>query len=188
MALVQLLLLFSLFLIHGVLGEIVCEELPVGLCSFSVASSGKRCLLETSPTTPTRENDDRENYQCKTSEIMANNMPEWIESDECIDACGLDRYAVGISSDSLLDSHFMTSSLCSTICYEGCPNIVHLYYNLALAEGLMLDGVCKAQQINPRREMVQILSSGQPLSTKVVAAGPASISIALDVACAPTSI
>ncbi|CAI9778732.1 unnamed protein product [Fraxinus pennsylvanica] len=39
-------LAFALFL-QGALGVLVCEELPVGLCSFSVTSSGKRCLLET---------------------------------------------------------------------------------------------------------------------------------------------
>lgn len=73
-------------------------------------------------------------FQCKTSEVFAENMAEWIENDECVEACGVDRKSVGISSDSLLEPQ-ITAKLCSAACYENCPNIVDLYYNLALAEG-----------------------------------------------------
>ncbi|KAL2508342.1 Uncharacterized protein Fot_31989 [Forsythia ovata] len=121
-------LAFALFL-QGSLGELVCEELPVGLCSFSIASSGKRCLLETFAS-----NDGTLEFQCKTSEVVAINLHEYIEADECVSACGVDRKSVGISSDSLLDSQF-TAKLCSPQCYQNCPNIVDLYYNLAIGEG-----------------------------------------------------
>ena len=100
------------------------------MCSFSIASSGNRCLLEN------YYSNDGEGigFQCKTSEIVAKGMWELIESDDCINACGVDRKTVGISSDSLIDPK-LTAKICSTICHQNCPNIVDLYYNLALGEG-----------------------------------------------------
>ncbi|KAA8549345.1 hypothetical protein F0562_001029 [Nyssa sinensis] len=177
---------------HRNLGEIICEELPVGMCSFSIASSGKRCLLETYTS-----DDGTLEFQCKTSEVVVENMPEWIESDECTSACGVDRYSVGISSDSLLDPQ-SSAKLCSSACYQNCPNIVDLYHNLALAEGVFLADLCKAQKTNPRRAMAQLLSSGAasgpasaaaagPISDE--AAGPISSDLhAISVACAPSSM
>lgn len=113
-------------------GEIVCEDLSVGKCAYSVASSGKRCTLETYESS-----EGTTGYQCKTSEVVVaiNGIANWIESDECISACGANRDSVGISSDSLLESSF-TSKFCSQQCYQKCPNIVDLYYNLALGEGI----------------------------------------------------
>jgi len=112
------------------LGELVCEQLPVDLCSYSIATSGKRCLLENYAT-----KDGGVKYQCKTSEVVVGIvLSEWIEIDECITACGLSRNTVGISSDSLLQPQFLTK-LCSKSCSQACPNIVDLYSNLALAEG-----------------------------------------------------
>ncbi|KAA8549346.1 hypothetical protein F0562_001030 [Nyssa sinensis] len=149
--------------------EIICEELPVGLCSFSIASSGKRCVLETYAS-----NEGTLEFQCKTSEVVVENMPEWIESDECTSACGVDRYSVGISSDSLVDPQ-SSAKLCSPACYQNCPNIVDLYHNLALAEGVVLADLCKAQRTNPRREMAQLVSSGEAYGPASTAAyGPAS--------------
>lgn len=107
----------------------ICEELPVGMCSYSIASSGKRCLLETSATS-----NGNTQFHCKTSEVRVKNMAELIEGDACVSACGVDRRSVGISSDSLLEPQF-TAKLCSPACYQNCPNIVDLYYNLALGEG-----------------------------------------------------
>ncbi|KAE9461049.1 hypothetical protein C3L33_07042, partial [Rhododendron williamsianum] len=148
-----LFLVFSLFL-QGALGEIICEELSVGMCSFSVASSGKRCVLET-----TASSEGNGAFQCKTSEVVAMTVREWIESDACIGACGVDRYSIGISSDSLLEPQF-TAKLCSPACFHNCPNIVNLYYNVALGEGVFLPELCKAKQTNRRQSMNQILSSG----------------------------
>ncbi|KAI5675065.1 hypothetical protein M9H77_06015 [Catharanthus roseus] len=174
---------FSL-LLQGALGELVCEELPVGMCSFSVSSSGKRCSLETSLSAASSTDDDvhqsRNNwwFQCKTSEVVVDTMNEHIESDDCIKACGVDRNSVGISSDSLLESQF-TGKLCSDECYFNCPNIVDLYYNLALAEGAFLPDLCKARKVNARREMFQLRSSGH-----TTAAGPTSAAAAIG---SPTS-
>ncbi|XP_060177717.1 uncharacterized protein LOC132607641 [Lycium barbarum] len=150
-------LVFS-FLVHGALGnngEIVCEELSVGMCAYSVASSGNRCSLETYESS-----EGTTGYQCKTSEVVANiGLANLVESDKCISACGADRNSVGISSDSLLESTF-TSKLCSQECYQNCPNIIDLYYNLALGEGVYLSAFCKGRKLNGRREMSQIQSSG----------------------------
>ena len=65
---------------------------------------------------------------------MVEGLAEYMETDECVNACGVDRKSVGISSDSLLEPQFM-SKLCSPNCYQKCPNIVELYFNLAAGEG-----------------------------------------------------
>lgn len=111
-------------------GELACEQLPVELCSYSIASSGKRCLLENFPT-----KDGKVEYQCKTSEVVVDIMQEWIESDECVSACGLNRNTIGISSDNLHQPQFL-AKLCSDDCYKACPNIVDVHFNLALGEGI----------------------------------------------------
>ncbi|XP_076914097.1 uncharacterized protein LOC143572977 [Bidens hawaiensis] len=164
------------FLLHGAQGEIICEELPIGLCTFSIASSGKRCLLE-------NDINDKGNteYQCKTSEIIVNNMNEWIESDECLNACGVHRNTVGISSDFLLEPHFL-AKLCSHSCYNNCPNIVDLYHNLAIGEGVFLANLCEVHSKMPRRVMARLLSSGAAPGLVYAADGPISM------AEAPTSI
>ncbi|KAI3461590.1 hypothetical protein Pfo_018253 [Paulownia fortunei] len=138
------------------------------MCSFSIASSGKRCLLET-----LESDDGTMEFQCKTSQVVALNFHEYIESDECVSACGVDRNWVGISSDSLLDSHF-TLNLCSSQCYRNCPNIVELYYNLALAEGdLFLPELCKSQRTSRRRSVIQLQSSSAAAGpVSALAAGP----------------
>ncbi|XP_009627921.1 uncharacterized protein LOC107802210 [Nicotiana tabacum] len=143
----------TLFL-RGALGEIICENLPTNVCSFSIASSGKRCLLENS-----ENKDGKMEYQCKTSEVVVGNMAEYIETDECVNACGVDRNSVGISSDSLLEPQF-TAKLCSPPCYQNCPNVVDLYFNLAAGEGVYLPDLCNKQRSSPHRAMIELLSSG----------------------------
>ena len=113
-------------------GAIECENLNKDSCAFAVSSSGKRCVLEKSV-----RRGGEEVYVCRASEIKADKVKDWVETDECVEACGLDRKALGISSDSLLESHF-TQKLCSTKCYDGCPNVVDLYFNLAAGEGTIL--------------------------------------------------
>jgi hypothetical protein len=109
--------------------ELVCEDLPKDVCAFSIASSGKRCLLETSVA-----GDGSVEYQCRTSEVLVQRMAEYIETDQCVHACGVDRNMVGISSDALLEPQF-TAKLCSPACYQECPNVIDLYFNLAAGEG-----------------------------------------------------
>ena len=67
-------------------------------------------------------------------------MADYIETDACVKACGVDRNSVGISSDALLEPQF-TGKLCSPACYQNCPNIVDLYFNLAAGEGMILQYV-----------------------------------------------
>ncbi|KAJ6672077.1 PAR1 PROTEIN [Salix viminalis] len=82
------------------------------------------------------------------------------KTDECIKACGLDRKSLGISTDSLLESSF-AQQLCSPQCYDSCPNVVDLYFNLAAAEGVFLPKLCEAQEGSARRGlMADIKSSG----------------------------
>ena len=76
-----------------------------------------------------------EEYTCQSSKIEAGGeLSDWIESDECVEACGADRDSVGISSDFLWDTAF-TRKLCADRCYKNCPNIVDLYFNIAAGEG-----------------------------------------------------
>ncbi|OIV98614.1 hypothetical protein TanjilG_12737 [Lupinus angustifolius] len=98
-------------------------------------------------------------YQCRTSEVVVERMAEYIETDSCVDQCGVDRKFVGISSDALLESQF-TAKLCSPSCYQKCPNIVDLYFNLAAGEGVFLPDLCERQRSNPRRAMFELVSSG----------------------------
>ncbi|CAA2993890.1 uncharacterized protein LOC111403282 [Olea europaea var. sylvestris] len=144
---------FSMFL-QGTLGEVICETLPTNLCSFAIASSGKRCVLENY-----RNQEGKLEYTCKTSEVVVERIAGYIESDQCVNACGVDRSFVGISSDAFLAPQF-TASLCSPACYQNCPNIVDLYFNLAAGEGVYLPAVCEKQKSNPRRAMLALLSSG----------------------------
>ncbi|KAK4268677.1 hypothetical protein QN277_025294 [Acacia crassicarpa] len=150
-----LVLFLSSLFVHASLGEIVCEELPKEVCAFSIASSGKRCVLETERAADS----GMVEYMCRTSEVVVENMSEYIERDECVKACGVDRRSVGISSDALLDPRF-TAKLCASPCYNHCPNIVDLYFNLAAGEGVNLPDLCEKQKTNPRRAMVELMSSG----------------------------
>ncbi|KAJ6968777.1 hypothetical protein D5086_029555 [Populus alba] len=147
-------LLLSSLLLHAASAEIVCEELPNDICAFTISSSGKRCLLETYAT----KNDTVE-YQCRTSEVVVEKMADYIETDACVKACGVDRNSVGISSDALLEPQF-TAKLCSPACYQNCPNIIDLYFNLAAGEGAFLPDLCDAARYNPHRSMIQLMSSG----------------------------
>lgn len=112
-----------------VTGAITCEHLDRDKCAFAVSSSGKRCVLEKHV-----KRSGEEAYTCRASEIEADKLKDWIETDQCVKACGLDRTTLGISSDSLLESRF-TEKLCSPPCYGSCPNVIDLYFNLAAGEG-----------------------------------------------------
>ncbi|AES86994.1 hypothetical protein MtrunA17_Chr4g0008141 [Medicago truncatula] len=169
----SLVLLLSSFLIHASLAEMVCEDLPKEVCTFSVASSGKRCLLETQKGV----NGEIE-YQCRTSEVIVERISEYIETDQCVEACGVDRSSVGISSDAFFEPQF-TGKLCSPACYKKCPNIVDLFFNMAAGEGVFLPELCEKHKTNPRRAMVELVSSG-------AAFGPAS-SVSEDIVLAPAA-
>ncbi|KAJ8752782.1 hypothetical protein K2173_008517 [Erythroxylum novogranatense] len=147
--------------VPGTLGEVTCEKLDKDTCAFAVSGSGKRCVLEKHV-----RRSGREAYICRTSEIEADRLKNWVETNECIRSCGLERESLGISSDSLLDTGF-TRHLCSHQCYDSCPNVVDLYFNLAAGEGVFLPKLCEAQEGSARRELMAEIRSGG-----VVAPGP----------------
>ncbi|KAF5457837.1 hypothetical protein F2P56_021914 [Juglans regia] len=151
LAILALVIAFS---VQGTLGGITCEHLDQETCAFAVSSSGKRCVLEKHV-----KRSGEEAYTCRASEIDADKLNDLIETEQCIKACGLDRKTLGISSDSLLESRF-TEKLCSPQCYESCPNVVDLYFNLAAGEGVFLPKLCEVQTNNPRRGMSEFRSSG----------------------------
>ncbi|CAM8973329.1 unnamed protein product [Rhodiola kirilowii] len=152
----------SSLLLQVALAEIKCENLPKDKCAFAIASSGKRCLLETYPS-----RGGFIEYQCKTSDVIVDKLSGHIETDECVNACGLERKTVGISSDSLMEPQF-TAKLCSNACFQNCPNIADLYFNMAAGEGVFLPELCDKQKTTPHRAMTELISSGE------AAPGPAS--------------
>lgn len=136
--------------INIVAGGIECENLSEETCSFAVSSGGKRCVLEKRV-----KRTGEEAYTCRTSEIEADKLKDHIETEQCVKACGLDRKSLGISSDSLLESRF-THQLCSPQCYQSCPNVVDLYFNLAAGEGnqnktFMLKGLALIREMVKKR-------------------------------------
>ncbi|CAA2981453.1 Hypothetical predicted protein [Olea europaea subsp. europaea] len=154
-------LAFTIFL-QGALGNLQRKEAIVREIASWIVFILNRISGEAMPVRDFSSNDGTIDFQCKTSEVVAINLYEYIESDECVISCGVDRKSIGISSDALLDSQF-TAKLCSPQCYQNCPNIVDLYYNLALGEGAILTDVCKSQRTYYRRSMAQIQSSGSAL-------------------------
>ncbi|XP_019165546.1 PREDICTED: uncharacterized protein LOC109161551 isoform X2 [Ipomoea nil] len=167
-----LLLACMILSFQAVVADIICENLAVNICAFSVSSSAKRCVLENSI-----EDDGKLEYQCKTSEVVVgSNVAEYIETDECVEACGVDRESVGMSSDALLDPTSM-AKLCSAACYNNCPNIVALYFDLASGEGVYLPELCQKRSgglqlqsdgaATPRRGMAELSSDNAeaPIAT-----------------------
>ncbi|XP_008806881.2 uncharacterized protein LOC103719421 [Phoenix dactylifera] len=168
--------LVLLFFVSGALGGgITCESLQKSTCAYAVSSAGMRCVLEKRV-----RRGGQEVYTCGTSDIQADGVKNRVETDACVEACGLDRGTLGISSDSLLDSNFR-QKLCSPACYRGCPNVVDLYFNLAAGEGVFLPKLCEVQETNARRAMAEIRSSGAAL-----AASPGSVPPGKVYASAPT--
>ncbi|XP_020577787.1 uncharacterized protein LOC110022952 [Phalaenopsis equestris] len=152
---IALILSLSLLLpASSLAGTVICENLPQNLCSLSISGTGERCVLESYR----KSGESTMEYYCKTSEVEVEWASDWIETDECVKACGVDRMAVGISSDSLLDSQ-STAMLCSPACYHNCPNVVDLYFNLAAGEGVFLPDLCEARRSNPHRSMVELVQS-----------------------------
>ncbi|KAL0430001.1 UNVERIFIED_CONTAM: hypothetical protein Sradi_0626100 [Sesamum radiatum] len=151
--------------VQGTLAEVVCENLPANLCAFAIASSGKRCVLESY-----KNGRGEVNYMCKTSEVVVERLYGYIESDQCINACGVHRESIGISSDVFLSAEF-TAHLCSPACYQNCPNIVELFFNLAAGEGLSLPALCHNQKEN-HRAMLAILNDGGATSGPMAAPAP----------------
>ncbi|CAL1402172.1 unnamed protein product [Linum trigynum] len=152
---ITLFALSSLLILNGAIGDLICEELPVELCAYSISDTGKRCVLENYLARK-----GMVKYQCKTSEVVMETMSGWIEAEACINDCGLDRNVVGISSDYLLSPNFV-AKLCSQPCFSYCPNILDLYSNLAQAEGMNLHDICiRGNAVSRRALYILPKSSG----------------------------
>ncbi|KAF8379496.1 hypothetical protein HHK36_028931 [Tetracentron sinense] len=121
-------------------GGITCEKLPTDFCVFSVSSDGTRCMLERYMV------DTRVKYECRSSDALVEGMVDWEETDECIEACGLERKSVGISSDSLGTSIHPKALLTKLLPFV--PQ--HCLY---------LPKLCQMQRSESRRGMVEIKSS-----------------------------
>ncbi|KAL0347386.1 UNVERIFIED_CONTAM: hypothetical protein Scaly_1754600 [Sesamum calycinum] len=157
----------SLF-IQGTLAEVICENLPINMCAFAIASSGKRCVLENNKNAR-----GETGFTCKTSEVVVERLSGYLETDQCVNACGLHREFTGQSSDAFISSEF-AAHLCSPACYQNCPNIVDLFLNLAAGEGVSLPSLCQNQKEN-HRAMLTILSNGSPVGSPLAAPAPASL-------------
>eukprot|EP00253_Pinus_taeda_P033871 PITA_33871 len=155
-----------------VYGSIVCENLPREVCALSVSSAGARCVLEKSTLS-----DGTVQFECQSSDVITEKINEWIETEECMKACGIERLAVGMSTDALGEGRF-TRKLCSPDCYNNCPNVLDLYFNLAAGEGIYLPSLCDAHRSKDRRIIRQIISesnSNLVAESLVVAPAPASV-------------
>jgi hypothetical protein len=75
----------------------------------------------------------RVKFQCRSLDVLVQKISEYIETNQCVQACGVDKNMIGISSYALLEPQ-VTSKLCSPACYHECSNIVDLYFNLAAGE------------------------------------------------------
>ncbi|CAL1402176.1 unnamed protein product [Linum trigynum] len=119
-ALLKMITLFalsSLLILNGAIGDLICEELPVELCAYSISDTGKRCVLE--------------NYLARKGMRHASTTAALTETVS----------AIASSSDYLLSPNFV-AKLCSQPCFSYCPNILDLYSNLAQAEGMNLHDIC----------------------------------------------
>nr|POE50913.1 hypothetical protein CFP56_31918 [Quercus suber] len=74
------------------IGGFTCEDLPLDFCTFSVSASVNRCWLENNLKDGIME------YRCITSETVVedNKLHGYIENEECVSACGVDRLTIGI--------------------------------------------------------------------------------------------
>ncbi|KAJ7282115.1 hypothetical protein O6H91_Y360700 [Diphasiastrum complanatum] len=60
-------------------------------------------------------------------------------------ACGLERMAVGLSTDALLDPKF-AARFCEPACQNSCPNIIDLFTKLVAVEGDLYSNLLSSNQ------------------------------------------
>jgi hypothetical protein len=135
--------------------QLECPMLPVEECAYSVSYDGHRCVLEKALHSDV--------HMCETSNVKAgeDSPVEYIESDECVEACGVERMTVGFSTDELT-SHAFISKMCSKACRNNCVNLVDLYSNIIAGEGLTLSEFCGEQrraQLIASRRLIDIVAA-----------------------------
>jgi hypothetical protein len=104
--------------------RVVCEQLLTELCAFAVSSASRRCVLEN-----TQRHGRPTEYQCRTSGVAG----WWRPTPACARAASTAhrRHLLRLAPRPARRRR----ALCSPACFQGCPNIVDLYSNLAAAEG-----------------------------------------------------
>jgi len=85
-----------------------------------------------------------------------------------MNACGVERMAVGMSTDALVDGR-STRKLCSPNYYKKCPSTLELYFNLTAREGIYLPHLCEAHRSRDRQ-----MISGVKSQSKFVVVAPTS--------------
>ncbi|OEL21499.1 hypothetical protein BAE44_0017482 [Dichanthelium oligosanthes] len=146
-------------------GQLACEELPPDVCAFAVSSGGMRCVLERTP---------EGSHRCQTSAVTGARglQAGWVETDACVQACGVDRAALGLPlATAAAEDRRSLRALCSSACQDGCPNVIDLYATLAAAEGTSLPALCEAQKnaSNRRMMMAGMAPLGAPVAAPVAA-------------------
>ncbi|CAM6128538.1 unnamed protein product [Calypogeia fissa] len=154
-----------------------CEMLPVENCAFAVGAGGFRCVLETA-----LQIDGSVTYNCQTLKFQLQfgsdrNSPSlrspYIETDECVNACGLKRMTVGISTTDDQLSHSgrggFREKLCSPKCKQSCANIIDHYDTITAVQGEDLNGICEylSEYLNGEREQHNQLTHTRASPTKV---------------------
>ncbi|KAL2651671.1 hypothetical protein R1flu_019799 [Riccia fluitans] len=141
--------------------KLQCHMLPIDHCAFAVDSDGDRCVLESIIT-----DNVITAYICQKSVIPvgAECPVEYVETDECIMACGAERLTVGFSTDAFTTTGF-TSKLCSTQCREGCPNLVDLYSNIIAGEGTTIAELCSEHRRSMLVREQQMIFAQAPFSS-----------------------
>ncbi|KAL0344496.1 UNVERIFIED_CONTAM: hypothetical protein Sradi_4280900 [Sesamum radiatum] len=122
--------------------EVVCEDLPQNLCTFAIAAS--RCVLENY-----KSEEGSVDYTCKTSEVVVERLAGYIETDECVNACGVDRNSFFF----LVIAFYYSSTEYALL----APADWNLYFYNKMQEYFCQH--CEKHKTSPHRAMLELLSS-----------------------------
>ncbi|KAK9144371.1 hypothetical protein Sjap_004274 [Stephania japonica] len=146
---------------------ISCENLPADYCAFAISSEGMRCVLGKYYAYDYVEGRRVTKFVCRSSGVFVPNMLNWVETHKCIKACGVERHSIGMTYSELLWQPKFMKRLCCHSCYYECPNIVDLFFNLALGEGQYLPRLCRRHR--GKHEPVQGSSTTRPGASPIEA-------------------
>ncbi|MCO5582175.1 hypothetical protein L7F22_036065 [Adiantum nelumboides] len=136
---------------HHPEADVLCEELPVEWCAYSISSLGARCVLVEGE----KGGDDTMEYNCQTSSMETKVKGGWIEAEECMEACGLTRMTLGLHPSNTPDL------LCSSRCSRTCPHLHYLLNPLSADQGSSIADLCLCLN-NPHHRFIQEAPSPSP--------------------------